>query len=416
MKKTYIIKPIMTLNSVATLVDLHKPGSPQDRAIHQIVESIVPLPSASSNAPALAATVSARILPPRQPLPRAIIDPNKPMLKLGLDVHLEFSMVVAQKDHASPQAPRKVTRGQLIEQVRKWVAEGFQVFCVEESCGFGFVLHRQLVEAGAQSFLITPIALNGQRKTDKLDARALCLRLSRWLDGNRDELAPIRIPSETEQRKREGTRRRQFVNREIRCLANRGHGQVSEYCHMKLPHRWWGPRNWKKLSALDPWVLSVLEKLREVILAFEAQLAELETELKARVKDEVIPKGLGEISLVTLDGEVCDWKRFDNRKQIGSYTGCCPGEHSSGGKRRVGSIDRMGNGRVRTILVEAVWRFLKWQPNWKAAQKMKIKLGAGTAMKKKTVVALARQLAVDLWRWRTGRVKPEDLGWVMLGA
>jgi hypothetical protein len=40
------------------------------------------------------------------------------------------------------------------------------------------VLHRRLVEAGAQSFLITPIALNGARKTDQLDARALCLRLS----------------------------------------------------------------------------------------------------------------------------------------------------------------------------------------------------------------------------------------------
>jgi hypothetical protein len=46
---------------------------------------------------------------------------------------------------------------------------------------FGFVLHRQLVDAGAQSFLITPIALNGKRKTDKLDARALCVRLSRWI-------------------------------------------------------------------------------------------------------------------------------------------------------------------------------------------------------------------------------------------
>ena len=74
------------------------------------------------------------------------------------------------------------------------------------------------------------------------------------------------------------------------------------------------------------------------------------------------PKALGQLTLVTLDGEVCDSARFSNRKQIGSYTGCCPGEHSSGGKRRVGSIDRMGNGKVRTVLVEAVWRFLKWQP------------------------------------------------------
>ena len=149
-------------------------------------------------------------------------------------------------------------------QVRQWVAEGFQVFGVEESCGFGFVLHRELVAAGAQSFLITPIALNGARKTDKLDARALCLRLSRWLDGNRDELAPIRVPSEAEQRKREGTRRRKFLGRLIRMLGNRGHGQVAEYQHLQLPGRWWGARNWKKLEALDPWVLSRLRLMRSM--------------------------------------------------------------------------------------------------------------------------------------------------------
>ena len=283
---------------------------------------------------------------------------------------------------------------------------------MQESCGFGFVLHRELVAAGAQSFLITPIALNGKRKTDKLDARALCLRLSRWLDGNRDELSPIRIPSQTEQRQREGTRRRKFLAGAIRSLANRGHSQVAEYCHAQLPHRWWGPRNWQKLATLDPWVLGVLAKLRDLIVAMEAQLAELQTELLARVKDQVTPKGLGGMTLVTLDGEVCNWNRFSNRKQVGSYTGCCPGEHSSGNKRRVGGIDRLGNGRVRALLVEAVWRFLQWQPHWKAAVKMKTKLGAGTAMKKKTVIALARQLAIDLWRWRTGRCTMEELGWI----
>jgi transposase len=378
--KTYILKPTMTS---ATLSPTSTPDKPAPLA-----------------------------LPPRQPLPRPVVDPAKPMLKLGLDVHLEFIMGVVQRAHSLPQAPRRFTRPQLIEQVKRWVAEGFQVFCVQESCGFGFVLHRQLVAARAQSFLITPIALNGQRKTDKLDARALCLRLSRWVEGNHDELSPIRIPTETEQRKREATRRRQFLTREIRCLANRGHGQVAEYCHLKLPHRWWGPRNWKKLTALDPWLLDLLERLREVILVLETQLGTLEAELTARLKDQVIPKGLGQISLVTLDGEVCDWHRFHNRKQIGSYTGCCPGEHSSGGKRRLGSIDRIGNGRVRALLVEAVWRFLLWQPHWKAAQKMKTKLRAGTAMKKKTVIALARQLAIDLWRWRTGRATLADLGWL----
>ena len=267
--------------------------------------------------------------------------------------------------------------------------------------------------AGAQSFLITPVDLNGHRKTDKVDARALCLRLSRWVDGNRDELAPIRIPTQAEQRRRETTRRRQFLTQQLRCLANRGHGQVAEYCHQKLPSHWWGPRLWMKLSAkLDPWILGVLGKLREIILVIQAQVVALEEELALRLAEQPRPKGLGQLTLGTLDAELCDWQRFYNRKQVGSYTGCCPGEHSSGGQRRMGSIDRMGNGRVRSMLVEAVWRFLKWQPEWKAAQKMKVKLAAGTAMKKKTVVALARQLAVDLWRWRTGRCAMEELGWV----
>jgi transposase len=375
--KTYFIQPTMTSATLTTVATSCKPPGP-----------------------------------PRQPLPRAVIDPVKPMLKLGLDVHLEFLLAVAQKDHANPQAPRKFTNDALVAQVTRWIAEGFQVFCVAESCGFGFVLHRRLVAAGAQSFLITPIALNGARKTDKLDARALCLRLSRWLDGNRDELAPIRIPSLTEQRRRETTRRRQFLAREIRALANRGHGQVAEYCHDPLPHHWWGPRLWKKLEALDPWVLSLLANLRTLILALEEQVRALEAEIKARVQDQPRPKALGALTLVTLDSEVCDWHRFHNRKQIGSYTGCCPGEHSSGGHRRVGSIDRMGNGRVRALLVEAVWRFLRWQPEWKAAQRLKIKLADGTSMRKKTVIALARQLAIDLWRWRTGRCTMAELGWI----
>ena len=387
----------------------------QDCAIRDIVDILAPAPQRSSRALLSEASPppAAPALPPRQPLPTPVLQPDKPSIKLGLDVHLEFIMAVAQRDHAALQAPRKFTPAQLILQVQKWVAEGLVVYAVAESCGFGFVLHRQLVAAGAQSFLITPIALNGKRKTDKLDARALCVRLSRWVDGNKDELAPIRIATEAEQHGRETTRRRKFLSEEIRRLANRGHGQVAEYCHQKLAHRWWGARTWKKLAVtLDGWVLSVLEKLREIILIIEAQVDELLAELTLRLANQARPKGLGELTLATLDGEVCDWHRFSNRKQVGSYTGCCPGEHSSGGKRLVGSIDRMGNGRVRCLLVEAVWRFLKWQPGWKAAQKMKEKLASGTAMRKKTVIALARQLAVDLWRWRTGRCTMADLGWV----
>jgi transposase len=163
---------------------------------------------------------------------------------------------------------------------------------------------------------------------------------------------------------------------------------------------------------VDAWLLGVLEKLRDLILTLETQLKALEEDLVQRLQGQELPKGLGELTLVTVDGEICDWTRFHNRKQIGSYTGCCRGEHSSGGKRRVGGIDRMGNGRVRALLVEAVWRFLCWQPGWKAAQRMKVKLADGSSMRKKTVIALARQLAIDLWRWRTSRATLADLGWI----
>src|SRR6266511_3889678 len=341
--KTYLLNPNLTfptLNGASSrlkpgvdLVDLvaPAPGSALDRAIRQSVEVIAPAapPAPNAIARAVAQTSSTATLPARQPLPTPVLYADKPSLKLGLDVHLEFVMAVAQRDHAAPQAPRRFTPEQLILQVQKWVAEGLVVYAVAESCGFGFVLQRRLVEAGAQSFLITPIALNGKRKTDKLDARALCVRLSRWVDGNQDELAPIRIASQAEQRARETTRRRKFLCQEIRRLANRGHGQVAEYCHQTLPHRWWGPRTWKKLSAtLDAWVLGVLEKLRKIILMIEAQVDGLVAELSLRVAGQARPKGLGKLSLVTLDAEICDWKRFYNRKQVGSYTGCCPGEHS----------------------------------------------------------------------------------------
>jgi|SRR6185503_4122326 len=74
-------------------------------------------------------------LPPRQPLPTALIDRSKPMLKLGLDVHLEFIMAVVKRGHLSPQTPRKFSRPELVEQVKGWSAEGLQVL-IEHSSRF----------------------------------------------------------------------------------------------------------------------------------------------------------------------------------------------------------------------------------------------------------------------------------------
>jgi hypothetical protein len=185
------------------------------------------------------------------------------------------------------------------------------------------------------------------------------------------------------------------------------------HCLLTTPG-WGGPRKWKALAPqCSDFVRAQLEPVVKQIRDGKAHLDRLTAEIQALVAQEKIPKGLGALTVSLLDGEVCDWTRFTHRKAIGSYTGCCPSEHSSGGVQRFGHIDRHGNKHVRVLLVEAVWRLLKWQPFWHARQKFLARLKHGASLKKKTAVALARQLAIDLWRWRTGRATAAELGWLV---
>ena len=120
-----------------------------------------------------------------------------------------------------------------------------------------------------------------------------------------------------------------------------------------------------------------------------------------------------------LEREARDWDRFPNRKRIGSYVGLCPCEDSSADRRRRGSISKSGNPRMRRLFVEWAWLLLKWNPGYKGFDKWRDKLleaQENNSGKKKIIVAIARQLAVDWWRVRTGRIRPEDLGLEMKTA
>ena len=114
-----------------------------------------------------------------------------------------------------------------------------------------------------------------------------------------------------------------------------------------------------------------------------------------------------------LNGEVMDWKRFKNRKQAGSYVGCSPSEHSTGEGQVLGNIDRQGNRRIRSALVEAIWRMLRWNPAWSGFAKhgdiLRDKKGS-SVRKKKACIACVRLLFIDLWRLNTGRTTLEALG------
>ena len=127
-----------------------------------------------------------------------------------------------------------------------------------------------------------------------------------------------------------------------------------------------------------------------------------------------IPVGLGKLTTVVLSREICDWRRFHNRRTISSYTGLCPGERSSGSKRVPGSVTKRGNPRVRAALVECAWRMVRFQPQYPPVAKRLGILCKGSratgALRKKAIVAVARHLAVDLWRIHTGRLSPAALG------
>ncbi len=338
------------------------------------------------------------------------------LLKLGLDVDLRNIAVAIQCERGAIGPARKFTREQLIAWVKQKSALGYRVHAVSECCGFGYTLHEQLTQAGAHSLLSTPMRLNleRRRKNDRMDARELCVRLSRYLDGHQDELRPIRIPSRSERERRELGRQREFWKKQVRRLENHGRALRIEHEHESLSAGWAGPRKWKALAPqCSAFVREQLSPVVEQIRASKAQLDRLSQQIEALVGQEKIPTGLGALTVSLLEGEVCDWRRFSHRKAVGSYTGCCPSEHSSGGVQRFGAIDRHGNKHVRVLLVEAVWRLLRWQPNWHARQKYLSKLKHGASLKKKMAVALARQLAIDIWRWRTGRATAAELGWTL---
>ena len=76
-------------------------------------------------------------------------------------------------------------------------------------------------------------------------------------------------------------------------------------------------------------------------------------------------------------------------------------------------MTKHGNPRLRHSLIETAWRLVRFQPEYRAVQRWSRVLAAparSAAARKKAIVAVARQLAVDLWRIRTGRVQPEALG------
>jgi transposase len=335
-------------------------------------------------------------------------------IKLGIDVHQEFYVVVMQEGGTNPKPPQRFAKEMFLLWAKKLKGQGVQVYAVYEACGFGFGLQRQLSALGINCHVVCPQKLdeaNKRVKTDGLDAKALCLRLDRFVQGNKHALALVRVPNEKEEQLRAIHRQREQLIKARKQLEAQGRSLMVNH-GIEPVKGWWKRRSFTALPVPE-WMKELLGNSQPILLALQEKIRALTLQLQGAAGAEQ-PRGLGALTSVVIDREVGSWNRFANRRQVASYTGLCPGERSSGNTRLQTCVTKHGNPRLRAALVELAWRLVRFQPNYKPVRKWKQVLRRGAlatgAARKKAIVAVARQLAVDLWRVRTGRVQGETLG------
>src|SRR5881409_2772672 len=335
-------------------------------------------------------------------------------IKLGIDVHQDLYVVVVEEGGANPKPPQRFQKQAFLRWAAKLKSEGAEVHAVYEACGFGFTLHRQLAALGIHCHVVCPQKLDEQNrrvKTDGLDAKALCLKLDRFVQGNRDALAIVRVPSEEEEQARAIHRQREQLVKARKQLEAQGRSLMVNHGLEPVPN-WWKPRTFTALP-VPQWMKELLQNSQPILFGLQEKIAALTAQLQSAAAPDQ-PRGLGKMTSVVIDREIGDWNRFSNRRQIASYTGLCPGEYSSGNTRLQSCVTKHGNPRLRAALVELAWRLVRFQPNYKPIVKWRLILAKGAlatgAARKKAIVAVARQLAVDLWRIKTGRLRAEELG------
>ena len=350
------------------------------------------------------------------------------MIKLAIDVHGTVSVVARQLDNATPQPPQKFKQSELLAFIAKQVTQSQRVVCCYEAGCFGFVLARQIQALGAECLVIAPQnwdERNKKMRTDKTDALGMLLHLDRYLAGNAKALAVVWIPPEAHEVARCRVRQREQFMADRSRSANRGKSVLLEF-GMQVSWSWWKADRWtgiqeqvrEQMPLHAPALLKILQMHQEAAMQASERMEELTREQQARQKQRreqhkelVRLRGIGDLSMSRLDAEIGDWNRFKSRRQVGSYTGLCSGACGTCGVFSNLPVNKAGNRRLRSILVELAWLLPRYQPDYRPlARWKKVLEGTNRSAKKKAIVSLARRLAVDLWRIQTHQCTPEKLG------
>jgi len=292
----------------------------------------------------------------------------------------------------------------------------------------GFWLHRRLVEHGVESLVVDAASVAvpqhaRRRKTDRLDVRVL-LRELMALMRHESDCRVLRVPTpEDEDERRLGRERNRLMSERVAhtnrikgLLATQG---IADYQPQRRDRRerlaeLRTAQNQPLARRLAEEIVRELERLELVL----DQLKKVEAERDAiaanpppddlnatKIVRLALLKSIANETATTLTREVF-YRHFDNRCQVGAFVGFDGSPWRSGQMNREQGISKRGNRRVRALLVEAAQRWVRQQPDSALSQWFLSRVGATKgAHKRKMIVALARKLAVALWRYlETGLV------------
>ncbi len=303
------------------------------------------------------------------------------------------------------------------------VSASAAVRSVYEAGRDGFWLHHWLEAAGIDNRVIDAASIEvssarKRRKTDRLDARLLLRKLIAFWGGDRRVFSVVRVPPrEVEDLRRLERERERLVseqtghkNRIASLLALVGHPR--ERLDGRLPQRLPQLHQWDG-SPLPPRLVAEIEREWARLEQVAQQRRAVEAERRRLVEDrpdspalQVVRaltrlKGVGPTSAWVLSQELLGWRTFANRRQVAAVAGLTPAPYDSGQIRRDQGIDKHGNRRVRAVMIELAWRWLHWQPASALSRWFHQRYGAGASRRQRRIgiVALARRLLVQLWRY-----------------
>jgi len=284
----------------------------------------------------------------------------------------------------------------------------------------GFWLARFLEQRGIECLVMEPASLQVNRrarrvKTDRIDVENILHTLIAWCRGERHVCSMVVIPSVEEEDLRRSHRERGRLVRERTAHINRIKGllfaQGIRGINVMKDYKTLAPAelitgNGRSLpKRLGREITREIERLALV----QEQLVEIEHErdqaptpcaaTERKRHDLLRLNGIGPTISAILAREVY-YRRFANRRQVASYIGLAPSPYDSGDGRRSQGISKAGNSLARYSLIQAAWLWLRHQPNSALTQWFHHRTeGQSKRVRCIMIVALARKLAIALWRY-----------------